>query len=58
MKKEIKPSTMQVILYCEVCGLEDKYYMTNSEIYKKTTTIAHCSNCHRATKKVPINKKS
>lgn len=58
MKKAIIPTARQVTLYCEVCGLEDKYYMTNVEIYRKTTTTAHCSNCGKVTKKVPINKKT
>ncbi len=53
MKKAIIPTARQVTLYCEVCGLEDKYYMTNIEIYKKTPTTTYCSNCGKVTKKVP-----
>ncbi len=48
----IIPTVRKVILHCENCQKEDKYFMTNQEIFDKTTTQAYCSNCHKTTRKI------
>ena len=50
----ITPTVREVTLYCVICKSEDKYFMTNKEIFDKTTTEAYCNNCKKTTKKIPI----
>ena len=52
----IEPTVREVILYCENCQSEDKYFMTNKEIFDKTTTQSYCNNCKRTTKKQQTKK--
>lgn len=51
-RKMIIPTVREVILYCENCKLEDKYFMTNKEIFDKITTQAYCNNYQKTTRKI------
>ena len=48
----IIPTVREVILHCENCKLEDKYFMTNKEIFDKITTQSYCNNCQKTTRKI------
>jgi hypothetical protein len=48
MKREERHSTRPIIWKCSGCGLETKYFMTNSEIHAEDTTIhQYCSKCKK-----------
>lgn len=48
----IIPTVREVTLYCVNCKSEEKYFMTNQEIFDKTTTQSYCDNCQKTTKKI------
>ena len=50
-EKILKPTIREVILNCVSCKKEDKYFMTNQEIFTKTSTLAHCDNCQKTTRR-------
>ncbi len=43
----------EISMYCIKCSVKVKYFMTNKEIFNKTTIQQHCKNCKEITKYVP-----
>jgi len=48
----IIPTVRVVTLHCENCKLEDKYFMTNKEIFDRVTTQSYCNKCQKTTRKI------